>query len=281
MDEVSFQTQQLGWVTDDLLVGCSTEQDEQRRLAIQVKRSFTVAQSSSDCVQAFQRFWKDFNTTELFDPDHDVLALAALPGSKTLTGGLGGLLECARNSSDAGDFHHRIAMPGFISLQAKKHAEVIKSILDEIDSSPPITDHDFWSFLKSIQILFCDFTTSTAQHEAWVRNALAQGAMGGDPVGTANTTWHELLKIAADIASGARVLKRSNLPQSMRSRHSIIESPRTVLQVVREHSDVTLQGIRSTVGGVVTLARHGLLTQANHTLAENQVTVLTGPTRLG
>ena len=143
--------------------------------------------------------------------------------------------------------------------------------------SPPITDNDFWSFLKSIHILSCDFTTSTAQHEAWVRNALAQGAIGGDPVGTANTTWHELLRIAADSASGARILKRSDLPQSMRSRHSTIESPRSVLQILREHSDITLQGIRSTVGGIVTLPRYGLLTQANDVLAENQVTVLTGP----
>ncbi len=276
VDEVSFQTRHLGWETDDLLVCCSTETGQKRQLAIQVKRNFTVGPSSADCVQTFRRFWKDFNSSKLFNPGLDVFALVTLPGSKTLMKGLGSLLECARNSSDSGDFHHRLATSGLISSQAKKHADVIKSILDEIDSSSPIKDHDFWSFLKSIHILFCDFTTSAAQHEAWIRNALAQGAMGGDPAGTANTTWHELLKIAADSAYGARVLKRSDLPQPMCSRHSIIEPPRTVLQVIREHSDVTLQGIRSTVGGVVTLPRHGLLTQSNDALAESQVTILTG-----
>ena len=276
VDEVSFQTQHLGWETDDLLVGCSTEQYGQRRLAIQVKRSFTVAQSSSDCVQAFQRFWKDFNTTELFDPDHDVLALATLPASKTLMGGLGGLLACARNSSDAEDFRHRLATPGFISTKARDHAKVIKSILDEIDSSIPITDSDFWLFLKSLHLLIYDFTTSTAQQEAWVRNALAQAATGADAVKAAENTWHELISIAADSASGARTLKRSDLPESMRSRHSAIESPRSVLQILREHSDVTLQGIRSTIAGTVTLPRNGLLTQTNEALAETQVVVLTG-----
>ena len=276
VDEVSFQTQHLGWETDDLLVGCSTEQDERRRLAIQVKRSFTVAQSSSDCVQAFQRFWKDFNTTELFDPDHDVLALATLPASKTLMGGLGGLLECARNSSDAEDFRHRLATPGFISTKARDHAKVIKSIVDDIDSSTPVADSDFWRFLKSLHLLIYDFTTSTAQEEAWVRNVLAQAATGADPVKAAETSWHELVDIAADSASGARTLKHSDLPQSMRSRHSAIESPRSVLQILREHSDVTLQGIRSTIAGTVTFPRNGILTQTNEALAETQVVVLTG-----
>ena len=44
-------------------------------LAMQVKRNFTVRSSSPDCVQTFQRFWKDFNTADLFDPDHDVLVI--------------------------------------------------------------------------------------------------------------------------------------------------------------------------------------------------------------
>ena len=276
VDEVSFQTQHLGWETDDLLVGCSTEQEERRRLAIQVKRSFTVARSSSDCVQTFQRFWKDFTTSDLFDPNYDILALATLPVSRALMGGLGSLLECARNSSDAEHFRHRLATPGFISTKARDHAKVIKSIVEDFDSSTPVADSDFWCFLKSLHLLIYDFTTSTAQEEAWVRNVLAQAATGADPVKAAETSWHELVDIAADSASGARTLKHSDLPLSMRSRHSAIESPRSVLQILREHSDVTLQGIRSTIAGTVTLPRNGLLTQTNEALAETQVVVLTG-----
>ena len=79
VDEVSFQTHHLGWETDDLLVLSSTEHDERHRPAIQVKRNFTVGSSSPDCAKTFQRFWKDFKAAELFDPDHDVLALADPP----------------------------------------------------------------------------------------------------------------------------------------------------------------------------------------------------------
>ena len=134
VDEVSFQTRHLGWNTDDLLVCCSKENGERHRLAIQVKRNLVVSSSSPDCEQTIQRFWDDFSTADLFDPDKDALLLVTLRGTNTLLDGLGSLLECARNSSDAADFHNRLATPGFISDKARSYAEVIRSILDKVDS---------------------------------------------------------------------------------------------------------------------------------------------------
>ena len=52
---------------------------------------------------------------------------------------------------------------------------------------------------------------------------------------------------------------------------------RTKLQVLRDHSDVTSHGIRSTIAGTVTLPRNGIVSQANEALAETQVIALTGP----
>ena len=134
VDEVSFQTRHLGWKTDDLLVCCSKENGERHRLVIQVKRNLVVSSSSPDCEQPIQGFWDDFRTADLFDPERDALLLVMLRGTNTLLDGLGSLLECARNSSDAADFHHRLATPGFISDKARSYAEVIRSILDKVDS---------------------------------------------------------------------------------------------------------------------------------------------------
>ena len=276
VDEVSFQTRHLGWETDDLLVGCLTEHDERRQIAIQVKRNFTVSAISSDCEQTFQRFWTDFKTANLFDPDCDVLVLVTLRGTNTLMEGLGSLLECARNSSDAADFDHRLSTPGLISGKAKKHEQVIRSIIQAAES-PTLVDWEFWRFLKAVYLLNLDFTTSTAQHEALVKSMLAQAAGGADAVSAAETTWHELTDIAAASASGARTLKRPNLPDSMRTRHNVIESPTTKLQILREHSDVTLQGIRTTIAGTVSLPRNRIITRANQALAETQVIAFTGP----
>ena len=275
VDEVGFQTRYLGWETDDLLVDCSTEHGR-RRLAIQVKRNFAVRSTFPDCVQTFERFWRDFKATELFDSNHDALVLVTLRGTNALMDGLGGLLECARNSSDEADFAHRLSKPGLISDKAKQHEQVIRSIVEGAESST-LVDREFWQFLKTVYLLNLDFTTSTALHESWVKSVLAQAATGEDAVRAAETTWHELIDIGAASASGARSLKRSDLPDSMRARHSAIGSPRSVLQTLQEHSDVTLDGIRSRIAGVVTLPRYRLRTQANEALAETQVIVLTGP----
>ena len=206
VDKVSFQTRHLGWETDDLLVSCSTKHGESRQLVMQVKRNFTVGTSSKDCEQTFQGFWKDFKTPGLFDPVRDVFVLVTLRGTNTLMDGLGGLLECARNSSDARDFNRRLSTPGFLTGKAKGHEQVIRSILESTESSV-LDDREVWQFLKAIHILPLDLTTSTAQHEALAKTMLAQSAIGESAVRTAESTWHELVDIAAASASGARTLK--------------------------------------------------------------------------
>ena len=148
VEAVSLQTSYLGWKTDDLLIVCSTEKNEKRRLAVQVKLNFSVRASSQDCVETFQGFWEDFNTSGKFDPDKDALVLATLRGTNTLLEGLGGLLECARNSTDAEDFARRLAVPGFLSSKAKTCYQVIRSIVQELDASP-IDEGEFWRFLGS------------------------------------------------------------------------------------------------------------------------------------
>ena len=281
VDEVSFQTRLRGWETDDFLVRCSTEHDERRLMAIQAKRKFAVRSSSSDCVETFQRLWKDFTNAELFDPDHDMLVLATLPGTEILMDGFGSLLECSRNSSDEKDFQLRLTTPEFISAKAKTHAGVIKSIVDAIDSSRPITDGDVWRFLRSIHLFICDFTTSVAQQESWVKTMLAQAATGVDSVEAAATTWFELISIAAVSASGARIVKRSDLPKPMRSKYRTTESPASALQALTEHSDVTMQGIRATIAGTVNLPRNRIVTRGNEALAETRVVAITGPAGSG
>ena len=167
VDKVSFQTRHLGWETDDLLVSCSTEHGDNRQLVMQVKRNFTVSTSSKDCEQTFQGFWKDFKTSGLFDPVRDAFVLVTLRGTNTLMDGLGGLLECARNSSDAMDFNRRLSTPGFVSGKAKGHEQVIRSILETAESSV-LDDREFWKFLKAVHLLTLDLTGSTAQHEALI-----------------------------------------------------------------------------------------------------------------
>src|SRR5712691_1694274 len=59
--EVSFQTERLGWQTDDFLIICERPGGAPQKLDGQVKRNSTVSAVNDECVQAIGDFWKDFN----------------------------------------------------------------------------------------------------------------------------------------------------------------------------------------------------------------------------
>src|SRR5690349_11772307 len=80
LEEVSFQTEHLGWQTDDVLLIGKSAQGVKRHLAAQVKRAFKINQSDSDCVKAFKDFWLDFNNKRVFQEGRDQLALILLAG---------------------------------------------------------------------------------------------------------------------------------------------------------------------------------------------------------
>jgi hypothetical protein len=64
--EVHFQTERLGWNTDDFLVVGENGLGSRRKLIGQVKRTFTVSSTNEECEKAVQDFWKDFKNPQQF-----------------------------------------------------------------------------------------------------------------------------------------------------------------------------------------------------------------------
>ena len=61
--EVHLQTERLGWHTDDFLIAGCRGAGVIRRLAGQVKRTFTVSATDDECKKAILDFWRDSRTT--------------------------------------------------------------------------------------------------------------------------------------------------------------------------------------------------------------------------
>jgi hypothetical protein len=117
ISEVGFQTERLGWQTDDFLVACERNGALGGKLAGQVKRNFTVSAADDECTKAIGDFWKDFNADRFSSAD-DRLVLVTLRGTNTLLEHFVGLLDCARASRDGAEFEQRLAKDGFISAKA-------------------------------------------------------------------------------------------------------------------------------------------------------------------
>src|SRR5690606_16131062 len=123
-----------------------------------------------------------------------------------------------------------------------------------------------------------DLGTSTRQSEALYKTLLAHTATGTDPFGAAAATWGELLQEAGDGMTRGKSYRRSDLPQAALDRHTqVSDASHTGLRRLSEHSEVILNGIRSTIGRNVHLKRERLVQRLLESIEESQIVLVTGP----
>ncbi|WP_019594344.1 hypothetical protein [Thioalkalivibrio sp. ALM2T] len=279
VEEVHLQAEHLGWNTDDVLVVATRPDGVLRRLAAQVKRQFKISEKNEDCKKAFGDFWADFNGPE-FDPDRDRFALVTLRGTSALLDGFNSLLDCARASMDPTDFMRRLEVDGFLSKTARHYSTTIRRILD--DTGAPPTDEQFWRFLSVLHVVSFDLNTASAQNEAWIKSLLAATANGGNPLAVAEESWRELLQVAGAGMPTAASYRNSDLPEDLRSRHGPIDTRSAeVVRALSDHSSVTLNGIKTTIGASAEIARRTLTNQVLDALNESQVVLISAPAGFG
>jgi hypothetical protein len=277
--EVSYQTERLGWHTDDFLVVCQSS-DAPRKIAGQVKRSFTVSATNDESVQTVTDFWKDF-TSAHFSRVHDRLVLVTLRGTNRVLDDFVGLLDCARAARDGTDFEQRLETGGFVSATTRRYCGEIRTIIGNITGAP-VSAADIWPFLRILHVLSLDLHSSTSQAEAHVKSMLALTATHGDPVASASISWNELVQAASAAMVASRSLRRSDLPPATLTRHGVVTTnDRRILQALQDHTQPVLRSIRSTLGRDMHLQRAALVQQVLDALQRAQVVLVTGPAGCG
>ena len=113
-----------------------------------------------------------------------------------------------------------------------------------------------------------------------MKTLLAHTAAGSDATRVADASWNELLAIAADAMTTAGGLQRSNLPEALRQRHSAVGGHKA-LQALKDHTDIVLKGIRSTIGNEFHLPRTGLVQKVLGCLESTQVVLVSGAAGVG
>ena len=176
VSEVEFQTEHLGWHTDDVLIaGRSSETGATRKLACQVKRTFTISSSDEDCKNAILDFWTDFKSSGVFSPATDRFAILTQLGTNTLLQHCASLLECARAAQDADDFEHRLNTAGFLSSTAIRYCDELVSIISDAEGRK-VTRGEAFPFLRLIHILSLDLSSGSRQAEAAIKSLLGYTA---------------------------------------------------------------------------------------------------------
>jgi hypothetical protein len=279
--EVHFQTERLGWRTDDFLIICARTEGSARKLAGQVKRNFTVSASDDECRKAIGDSWRDFKSNTNFSPLDDRFVLVTLRGSNTLLEHFVGLLDCARAARDGTEFEQRLAIDGFISKKAVQYCQEIQKIVGDVEGKP-VTAAEVWPFLRVMHALSLDLHSSTRQTEAHIKSQLAHTVVEGDPVGVAAASWNELVSIASTAMAEAHSLRRTDLPATLQERHAPIgTNDQRVLSALKDHTNLILRGIRSTIGPDFHLQRAPLMQKVLGALEEAQVVLVVGPAGCG
>jgi hypothetical protein len=277
LTEVHFQTERLGWKTDDILVVGETANGAKRKLLAQVKRSLTISAADDDCFKAISDFWTDFRHNAEFDRATDRFALITLFGTHTLLAHFGGLLSCAKASRDAADFEARVATKGLLNATSKKHLGEIRKILEQHEAGT-VTSDDLWAFLLALEVLSFDLNTTTSQTEAHIKTVLAFTATEDDAQDAANKTWNELLREVAEGMPQGKSYQRTDLPASIRERHEGVRGRwDRGIEALRGHSQFILDGVSITVGHDFHLPRNTVLQDVLESVSANQVTLISGP----
>lgn len=277
--EVGFQTEWLGYQTDDFLISCANG-EAIHNIAGQVKRSFTVSALDKECVQTVVDFWRDFNASR-FSKDSDRLALVTLRGTNTLLEHFVSLLDCARAARDGAEFEQRLHTQGFISDISRRYCGELQKIISDVEGMP-VTAAFIWPILRVTHVLSLDLNSSTRQAEAHIKCMLALTVAEGDSVASANASWNELVGVASTAMATSRSIRREDLPAVLRARHGVIgTNERRVLQALGEHTTPVLRAIRSTLGRDFHLPRATLVQNVLDALETTQVVLITGPSGSG
>lgn len=279
--EVHFQTEHLGFKTDDFLVVCARAGSANARLVGQVKRSFTISATDDECKKAIGDFWKDFNKADPFNPGHDHLILVTLRGTNTLLANFVGLLDCARGAANGEEFQRRLSLDGFISKKSVHQCNELCQIVSELEGTP-VTAEDLWPFLRVLHVLSLDLHTSTRQTEAQIKTLLALKSTDPDPVARATAAWDALLALASEAGPAARSLKRADLPTALVQAYGEVgANEQRVLTALKNHTEFVLRKIRTTIGPAFHLRRAGIVQKVLAAIEAKQVVLITGPAGSG
>ena len=275
--EVHLQTRHLNWRTDDVLVVGVASDGTRRKLAAQIKRSFSVSLQNEECVDTVQGMWEDFIADDRLRYPIDQLCIIVLHGTSTILHDFSSLLQCARATKDVEDFDRRVSLEGYISKKAKTQNDTLQAILENHIGKAP-EGLLYWKFLRSLSVLNFDLNTQTAQTEAAMLSILSHSFTDGpDPIAGAKSSWTRLLQCAAESRPVAKSYERKDLPQELLEKHDLVSSADgQQLFALIEHGVTTRNTIRSQIGRQYEIDRLLYAREIYDHLADNQVLVISG-----
>lgn len=277
LDEVHLQAGHLGWETDDLLL-VGKVSGQIRKVAVQVKSSFTFSAENVECQEVFADAWKDFCNDTLFDRARDGLALICGPLPVSTQHRWRIVLDASTASLNVADWLNRLRLPGYHEKGAAMALDTLQDLLNRANGST-VSDEQVWEFARVFDFQWLDLMTPSSSTEAAVRSLLAITSSTGSvsPADTAIQSWNELMALVVELGPNAGSFNYTKLPEALRYRHDKAPSvTATTRAAIASHSEIVERAVRTSIAGRIALPRTELLGKIHSALEEHRIICVSG-----
>lgn len=273
--EVRVQRGALGEPLDDIIVD-SDQAGETTTLSIQVKRSFAFNDRESNAVlhDVVSRIRETIRKTG-FRSGRDRVGIATDEIDLISFRHVRTLCEWARDSATAGDFHARVAKPGFAAETKRGLVAAIRSALTRA-SGALTDDEEVFQVFRHLVVMRYELLGEGAADEELVLDRI-RSALRADAIGDGGDVWTRLRVIAREAAGEAGSFARTNLLERIGRGERFMpgRSWAKDLGHIRAEARLALSTIRRTVDGV-TLDRDDLIDEITRRLQSDRVVQIVG-----
>lgn len=245
--KIKLQGRYAGFNTDDFIVFSKQPETEKKaKLLAQIKHDISITAGDATFAEVIQSTWNDFSD-ESFDYNTDALALITGPLSATDINDVRPILEWARHSEDEEEFFTKINTPNFSSDAKRKKLEAFKTHLKNANGTTDVPDRQIWKFLKVFHIIGYDLDTESGSTLSLLHSLIAQYSNEAAPL-----LWTRVIDAVQTANQNAGTLTLESLPEDIRIAFSTINSSSwsSDISKLKEHGNVILGGIRTTIGGI-------------------------------
>ncbi len=276
---IRLQSKQAGFNTDDVLIRTRDANGEERKLLGQIKHQLSFTKLNEQFREVLESAWNDFSDPNHFNKDEDSIAIITGPLSAQAINDVRRVPELARHCSDAKEFYQKMEAEGFISEGKRSFIATVAELLTEF-SKTKINENRVWQFLKSLHLFSYDFDVQYSQDETRFIQ-LIDISKSQSATQEAKALWAELVVWVSGYNENAGTVAKGDLERVLPSSLSTailtetgIRSSKSIRKLL-EHSELTLEGIKTEVAAGVSLPRTDMVEQSLSALETSQVLLLT------